>query len=68
MQTNISVKISDIDYEKAVELLKKEVERRFGNLDFSDKKVKNKVFGFFLRRGFSARDILCAMNAEEDYE
>ncbi|MBE6844185.1 MAG: hypothetical protein E7508_00530 [Ruminococcus sp.] len=29
MQTNISVKISDMDYEKAVELLKKEVDSPF---------------------------------------
>ena len=50
------------------EMLISEMERRFKGCDFTDKKVKNKVFGFFLRRGFSARDILCAMNAEEDYE
>lgn len=50
------------------EMLKTEMERRFKDCDFTDKKVKNKVFGFFLRRGFSSRDILYAMNAEEDYE
>ena len=48
------------------EMLKEEMSRRFGNLDFTDKKVKNKVFGYFARRGFSARDILYAMNAEDE--
>ena len=58
--------ISSIEDES--EMLKSEMERRFGGYDFTDKKVKNKVFNFFMRRGFSARDILNAMNAEEDYE
>ena len=48
------------------EMLKSEMQRRFGNLDFSDKKVKNKVFGYFARRGFKPRDIFYAMN--EDYD
>ena len=48
------------------ELLKSEMERRFGSLDFSDKKVKNKVFGYFARRGFKTTDILYAMNEEVD--
>lgn len=48
------------------EMLKEELHRRFGKLDFTDKKVKNKVFGYFARRGFSARDILYAMNAEDE--
>lgn len=58
--------LSDIGDER--EFLKKEVERRFGNLDFSDKKVKNKVYGYFLRRGFAPNDILRAMEVEEYYE
>ena len=58
--------VSSIEDES--EMLKSEMERRFGTCDFADKKVKNKVFNFFMRRGFSARDILNAMNAEEDYE
>lgn len=48
------------------ELLKSEMERRFGSLDFADKKVKNKVFGYFARRGFKTTDILYAMNEEVD--
>ncbi len=48
------------------EMLKEEMQRRFSNLDFSDKKVKNKVFGYFARRGFKTRDILYAMNEEYD--
>ena len=48
------------------ELLKSEMERRFGSLDFADKKVKNKVFGYFARRGFKTADILYAMNKEVD--
>lgn len=50
------------------EMLKSEMQRRFGNLDFTDKKVKNKVFGYFARRGFKPRDILYAMNEDEYYE
>lgn len=46
-------------------LLKDEMERRFGNLDFSDRKVKNKVYGYFFRRGFASDDILRAMEVEE---
>ncbi len=56
--------LEDIGDEK--ELLKSEMQRRFGDLDFSDKKVKNKVFGYFARRGFKPRDIFYAMN--EDYD
>lgn len=48
------------------EMLKEEMSRRFGNLDFTDKKVKNKVFGYFARRGFTSRDILYAMDAEDE--
>ena len=48
------------------ELVKSEMQRRFGNLDFTDKKVKNKVFGYFARRGFKSGDILYAMNEEVD--
>lgn len=56
--------VEDIGDER--EVLKSEIERRFGNLDFSDKKVKNKVLGYFARRGFKLRDIFYAMN--EDYD
>ena len=50
------------------EMLKSEINRRFKNLDFTDKKVKNKVFGYFARRGFKTHDILSAMEVEEFYE
>ncbi len=50
------------------EMIKSEINRRFKNLDFTDKKVKNKVFGYFARRGFKAHDILSAMEVEEFYE
>ena len=52
--------------ENEAEMLKEELTRRFSHLDFSDKKVKNKVFGYFARRGFKTRDILAAMNEEYD--
>ena len=50
------------------EMLKSEMDRRFGSLDFKDPKVKNKVFGYFLRRGFAPNDILRAMEVDEYYE
>ena len=56
--------LCDIEDEK--EMLKKELQRKFGNLDLTDKKVKNKVFGYFARRGFKTSDILYAMNEEYD--
>lgn len=48
------------------EILMNEMKRRFADADFSDKKVKNKVLGYFARRGFKMRDIFYAMN--EDYD
>ncbi len=48
------------------EVLLNEMKRRFSDADFSDKKVKNKVLGYFVRRGFKMRDIFYAMN--EDYD
>lgn len=54
------------EVENEREVLALEMERRFGNLDFTDKKVKNKVFGFFARRGYKTQDILYAM--KEEYE
>lgn len=57
--------LANVDGER--EMLKEELQRRFGGLDLTDKKVKNKVFGYFARRGFSTRDILYAMNAEDEY-
>lgn len=50
------------------EILKSEMKRRFREADFSDAKVRNKVFGFFARRGFSAGDIIEAMGDGEYFD
>lgn len=63
-EETIAEAMSEIGDER--EMLKSELQRRFGSLDFSDKKVKNKVFGYFARRGFKTGDILYAMNEEVD--
>ncbi len=60
----IDTALSSVEGE--AEILKAEMERRFKAADFSDRKVKNKVFGYFQRRGYKTRDILCAMNEEYD--
>lgn len=60
----IEAALDNITDEK--ETIKSEMQRRFGKLDMTDKKVKNKVFGYFARRGFKTRDILYAMNEEYD--
>lgn len=62
----IEVALSGINDEQ--EVLKKEMERRFKDADFSDVKVKNKVFGYFSRRGYKPADILRAMEADDIYE
>lgn len=50
------------------DVLKKEMERRFGDSDFSDPKVRNKAFGYFARRGYKPADILRAMEVDDCYE
>lgn len=62
----ISAALSEIEDETLV--LKGEMCRRFQNADFSDPKVKNKVFGYFARRGYKPRDILRAMEVDDCYE
>lgn len=62
----IEAALEDCDDEK--ELLKAQMEKRFSNADLTDKKVKNKIFGYFARRGFKTRDILSAMNEESSYD
>lgn len=59
--------IESLDAGDEEELLKSEIARRFKDADFSDKKVKNRALGYFLRRGFSLGDILRAMG-ESEYE
>lgn len=50
------------------ETLASEIKRRFADADFSNPKEKNKVIGYFARRGFSVRDIIHAMGeSEEEY-
>ncbi|MGM9550696.1 MAG: regulatory protein RecX [Clostridia bacterium] len=58
--------LSSIENEK--DILKAEMERRFPCADFSDMKVKNKIFGYFSRRGYKPSDILYAMEVEDIYE
>jgi len=48
--------------------LKDELHRRFSGADLSDKKVKNRIFGYFLRRGYKTADILNAFGEEADYD
>ncbi len=60
----IEAAVSEIEDER--EVVQRELERRFSGYDLTDKKVKNKVFGFFARRGFKTRDILYALNEEAD--
>ncbi len=43
------------------ETLVSEVQRRFAGADLTDMKVKNRIFGYFARRGFKTEDILRAM-------
>lgn len=62
----IEVALSAINDEQ--EVLKKEMERRFKDADFSDVKIKNKVFGYFSRRGYKPADILRAMEVDDIYE
>lgn len=57
----------DFDEDNEREILKNEIARRFKDADFTDKKVKNRVFGYFLRRGFKAGAIIRAMG-DEDYD
>ena len=65
-QEIISKTLGVIDDEQDV--LKSEMERRFSNADFSDAKVKNKVFGYFARKGYKPSDILRAMEVDDYYE
>ena len=55
----------DFDEDNERTLLKEEISRRFKDADFTDKKVKNRVFGYFLRRGFKAGAIIRAMGDDE---
>ncbi len=48
------------------EILKSEMKRRFADADFSDMKVKNRIVGYFARRGFSVGDIIRAMGESEE--
>ena len=39
-----------------------EMKKRFSNSDFSNMKERNRIFGFFMRRGFTSDEIKGAMN------
>lgn len=39
-----------------------EMKKRFSNSDFSNMKERNRIFGFFMRRGFTSAEIKGAMN------
>ena len=39
-----------------------EMKKRFSNSDFSNMKERNRIFGFFTRRGFTPDEIKGAMN------
>lgn len=43
-----------------------EMRRRFGQSDINDQKTKNRIFGYFSRRGYKTADILSAMGEESD--
>ncbi len=50
------------------ETLVSEMKRRFGSEDMKDQKVRNRIFGYFARRGYKTGDILRAMGEERDYD
>lgn len=52
------------EIENETDILKSEMERRFKDSDFSDPKIKSKVFGYFARRGYKPSDIFRAMEVE----
>lgn len=52
--------------ENEEEILNSEMKRRFDGADFSDPKVKNRIVGYFARRGFSVNDIIRAMGESEE--
>ena len=62
----INEALESVENEKDV--LKSEMQKRFGDADFSDPKVKNKAFGYFARRGYKPSDILRAMEVDDIYE
>jgi regulatory protein len=63
-QETVEEALSEIENED--ELLISEMKRRFSDADFSDEKVKRRVLGFFVRRGFSVRDVIHAMGESEE--
>ena len=53
------------------ECIKQEIQRKFGGADFNNMKERNRVFGYFARRGFNPSEIRGAINdvcSLEDYE
>ena len=53
------------------ECIKQEIQRKFGSADFNNMKERNRVFGYFARRGFNPSEIRGAINdvcSLEDYE
>lgn len=65
-EETISEALANLENER--DILQEEMQRRFGNADFSDPKVKNKAFGYFARRGYKPSDILRAMEVDDIYE
>lgn len=66
----ILLKMEDSEEDEG-EIITDEIKKRFKNADFSDRRVKMRVYSYFARRGFSSSDIYKAMNsvcAFEDIE
>ncbi len=54
--------IEDAFCELDEERLLNEMKKRFSNSDFSNMKERTRIFGFFMRRGFTSDEIKGAMN------
>lgn len=59
----VEIVIEDAFMEVEDDRLQMEMEKRFGNADFSNMKERTRIFNFYMRRGFSAEEIKGAMNS-----
>ena len=50
------------------ERIEAEMEHRFDGADLSSRRERNRIFGYFARRGFSPHDIWGAINAKSSFD
>lgn len=50
------------------ERIEAEMERRFSGADLSSRKERNRIFGYFARRGFAPHDIWGAINGKSSFD